>query len=156
MKDLITRLPETKQSRAYRAYRPYPFNRSLYLSPRIDTINGHQSTSDNMNQSESTHSPSVLYRDGGGWSGGNDRFRVVENVIKIKKSDGYPNIVPTEQQRVKMYDQFGNFSQHIQLYNTDPVFQLWMNKIAPYLADWVLDKRNDRAWLFLSFSLLLY
>ena len=108
-----------------------------------------------MNQSETTaRSPTDLYRDGDGWSGANDRFRVVQNVIKIKKSDADPHIVPSEQQRVKMYDELGNYSQHVQLYNTDYVFQLWMNKIGPYLADWVLDKRHDCAWFSLSLSLL--
>lgn len=89
-----------------------------------------------------------LARDG--WKGGNRHFRAVANVIKIKNSDADHSIVPTEQQRRKMYDVSGNYSQHVQQYKADHVFQLWMAKIGPYLADWVLDKRigNDRAWLF--------
>jgi hypothetical protein len=85
-----------------------------------------------------------------GWGGGNRNFRVVGNMIKIKNSDADPNILPTEQQRRKMYDESGNYSQHVQQYQKDPVFQLWMSKVGPYLADWVLDKRpsNDRTWLF--------
>lgn len=80
-----------------------------------------------------------------GWGGGNRNFRVVGNMIKIKNSDADPNILPTEQQRRKMYDESGNYSQHVQQYQKDPVFQLWMSKVGPYLADWVLDKRpsND-------------
>lgn len=113
-----------------------------------------------MNQSESTNasdeSPSnfSLNRRSNGWSGQSEHFRVVGNVIKIKTSDADVNILPTEQQRRKMYDETGNYSQHVEQYKGDPVFQLWMSKIGPYLADWVLDKRNDRAWWLFSFFLL--
>ncbi len=112
-----------------------------------------------MNQSETSssteESPSDFHLKRGrdGWSGKNKRFRVVNNVIKIKESDANASILPTEQQRHKMYDESGNFSQHVQQYKGDHVFQLWMSKIGPYLADWVLDKRNDRA-CFLSFDLV--
>jgi hypothetical protein len=81
-----------------------------------------------------------------GWKGGNENFRVLGNVIKIKQSDGDATIVPTMEQRQKMYDREGNYSQHRQLFPKSPIFQLWMRKIGPYLADWVLDMRNDRAW----------
>jgi hypothetical protein len=97
-----------------------------------------------------------LARGHDGWGGGNRRFRVVGNVIKVKNSDADPSILPSRQQRRKMFDDSGNYSQHVQQARGDPVFQLWMNKIGPYLADWVLDKRlsNDRAWLCVSFSCL--
>ena len=104
-----------------------------------------------MEPIEPTQVPSdiQLTRGVDGWSGRNEHFRVVGNIIKIKTSDGDINIVPTAQQRSKMYDEFGNYSQHVRLDSSDHIFRLWMNKIGPYLADWVLDKRNDRA----SFSL---
>jgi len=75
-------------------------------------------------------------------------------VIKIKNSDGDPSIVPTEQQRRKTYDEFGNYSQYVQQYKTDDVFQLWMSKIGPYLADWALDMRNDPTALTLPWRLI--
>ncbi|KAH9046764.1 hypothetical protein EDB84DRAFT_1435312 [Lactarius hengduanensis] len=53
-----------------------------------------------------------------------------------------------------MYDESGNFSQHVQQFKGDPVFQLWMTKIGPYLADWVLDKRDDPTALRLPWRLL--
>ncbi|KAF8267434.1 hypothetical protein EI94DRAFT_1801674 [Lactarius quietus] len=113
-----------------------------------------------MNQSDTTNStdetpPTFRLRRGfDGWGGGNKYFRVVGNVIKIKKSDAEKDIVPTEQMRRKMYDHSGNFSQHVQQYKTDHVYQLWMNKIGPYLADWVLDKRNDPTALQLPWKLI--
>lgn len=113
-----------------------------------------------MNQSENSdlteESPSDFRLDRGpdGWSGGNTRFRAVGNVIKIKKTDADANILPTEQQRRKMYDDLGNYSQHVQQYPKDPVFQLWMSKIGPYLADWVLDKRNDPTSFTLPWKLI--
>ena len=99
-----------------------------------------------------------LELDRNGWKCTSQHFRVVSNVIKIKNSDAEADITPSEQQRHKTVDHLGNFSQHKQQYRTDPLFQLWMNKIGPYLADWVLDKRasNDRAWPFLfSFMSML-
>ncbi|KAI9432472.1 hypothetical protein H4582DRAFT_1995520 [Lactarius indigo] len=115
-----------------------------------------------MNQSE-TASPTEesppdfqLRRGRDGWSGGNQRFRVVDNMIKIKKSDADPKHVPSEQQRHKVYDDSGNFSQHVQQFQGDHVFQLWMSKIGPYLADWVLDKRNDPTALRLPWKLIAF
>lgn len=113
-----------------------------------------------MNQWETTSSTEDsppdfrLHQSLNGWSGGNERFRVVDNMIKIKKSDADPKNVPSEQQRRKLYDESGNFSQHVQQFKGDPVFQLWMTKIGPYLADWVLDKRNDPTALRLPWQLL--
>ena len=91
-----------------------------------------------------------------GWKGGNANFRVLGNVIKIKNSDAEATILPTIEQRRKMYDSLGNYSHHIQAFPNEPIFQLWMSKIGPYLADWVLGKRNDRAWLFSSFFFFTY
>ncbi|KAI9453473.1 hypothetical protein BJY52DRAFT_841035 [Lactarius psammicola] len=105
-----------------------------------------------MNRSGTSSTPTEEYpsdfyleRKGDGWSckKQNKRFRVVKNVIKIKQSDAKPENVPTEQQRHKMYDESGNFSQHVQQYQGDHIFQLWVHKIGPYLADWVFDKRSD-------------
>lgn len=120
------------------------------MIPRIETINGNYTASHNMTRSDSSPTPEELpdfhlIETSEGWSGGNERFRVRGNVIKIKHSDGDSSIVPAEQQRRKTYDELGNYSQHVQQYRTDDLFQLWMHKIGPYLADWVLDKRNDRA-----------
>jgi hypothetical protein len=80
----------------------------------------------------------------------------VGNVIKVKNSDADPSILPSRQQRRKMFDDSGNYSQHVQQARGDPVFQLWMNKIGPYLADWVLDKRlsNDPTALTIPWRLI--
>ena len=154
-------LSETRKHRAHVAYRPYPHNRAVHLPPRINTLNRHFPALDNMNQSDTNNSTEEypaqspqefrLRRTNDGWTGKHENFRVVNNVIKIKYSDADENIAPTEQQRRKMYDASGNYSQHKQLFQEDHVFQLWMSKIGPYLADWVLNKRNDGAWLFFFF-----
>lgn len=152
--------PETKKHRAHMAHRPYPYNRAVHLPPDTNTLNRHFPALDNMNQSDTNNSIEEapqnfrLRRTNNGWSGKNEHFRVVDNVIKIKYSDADPNIVPTEQQRRKMYDESGNYSLHKLLEKGDHVFQLWMSKIGPYLADWVLDKRNDGAWNFFLFLFL--
>ena len=151
---------ETKLQRAHRAHQPYsrqhPYRpiRTLHLSPSVDNVNALYPTMTTPDESSPEYKL-VLGHDG--WNGGNRNFRVVDNVIKIKKTDADPSITPSEEQRHKMYDSTGNFSQHVQLYRKDGLFQLWMHKIGRYVADWVLDKRasNDRAWLFFPFSCLL-
>jgi len=76
-------------------------------------------------------------------------FRVFENMIKIKQSDGRADMLPPEDQRnqSKTIDDEGGFSKYVQQAPNDGLFQLWMRKIAPYLADWVLGlgPENDRA-----------
>ena len=77
---------------------------------------------------------------GKGWSPRGETWRVVNNIIKIKHSDGNPTRAPCFEQRQRMVDDQGNFSVHVLLGQNDPLYQLWMRKIGPYLADWVLGK----------------
>jgi len=81
-----------------------------------------------------------------GWWGKCDEFRVVDNVINIKISDANPNRVPTQEQRERRVDDEGDFSQHVQQFRGDHVFELWMGKIGPYLGDWVLGKGRHGAF----------
>jgi hypothetical protein len=78
-----------------------------------------------------------------GWTGRSKDFRVFENVIRIKESDANPAYVPSEQQRQRTVDEEGNFSQHVELPSNHHLYQLWMDKIGPYLADWVLGKSRN-------------
>ncbi|KAH9983531.1 hypothetical protein BJV74DRAFT_952425 [Russula compacta] len=91
--------------------------------------------------------PKLLYHPEG-WTGSGPHFRVIGNVIKIKESDGISTHVPSEQQRRRVYDEEGNCSEHVQLPVNDRIYQLWMNKIGPYLGDWVLGKgrRASPTW----------
>ena len=77
---------------------------------------------------------------GKGWTEDGETWRVVNNVIKIKCSDANPNRVPSWEQRRRTVDDEGNFSQYVQLGEQDGLYQLWMRKIGPYIADWVLGK----------------
>lgn len=81
-----------------------------------------------------------------GWWGKCDEFRVVDNVMNIKISDANPNRVPTQEQRERRVDDEGDFSQHVQQFRGDHVFELWMGKIGPYLGDWVLGKGRHGAF----------
>jgi hypothetical protein len=86
--------------------------------------------------------PSVPKLRGGinGWTGKGKTWRVVNNVIKIKNTDASSSRAPSSEQRKLTVDDEGNFSVHIQLEDKHETYQLWMNKIGPYLADWVLGK----------------
>lgn len=85
-----------------------------------------------------------------GWSGKGDNFRVVENVIKIKKTDAHPSHVPSEDLRQLTMDNEGIFSQYVQPATGSDIYQLWMRKIGPYLGDWVLGKNRYGAIIILS------
>lgn len=86
-----------------------------------------------------------------GWSGSGPHFRIVGNVIKIKESDANITHVPNEEQRRRVYDEEGNFSEHVQQTTDDRLYQLWMRKIGPYLGDWVLGKGHRGAFQSPSF-----
>jgi len=77
---------------------------------------------------------------GRGWSAEGETWRVVDNVIKVKFSDGNHNRVPSWEQRLRTVDDEGNFSHYLQLGKDHHLYQLWMRKIGRYLADWVLGK----------------
>jgi hypothetical protein len=89
----------------------------------------------------------VLRKGRDGWSGKAENFNVRDNVIKIKVTDANPSYVPTVEQRQLTMDEEGNFSQHVQLNASDDLFQLWMCKIGPYLADWGLNKNPYGAFI---------
>jgi len=95
----------------------------------------------------------TLTRNSNGWEGKCKTFRVVHNVINIKHSDGDPNRVPSAEQRVRTIDDEGNFSVHVKISENDPLFQLWMHKIGPYLGDWVLGKGRNVSpeWKLMKF-----
>jgi len=94
-----------------------------------------------------------LIRGPNGWSGRCDDFRVVDNVINIRNSDANSNHTPSAEQRERQVDDEGVFQQHVQLAMNEPIYQLWMNKIGPYLGDWVLGKGRNASppWKLLKF-----
>jgi Transcription-silencing protein, cryptic loci regulator Clr2 len=95
----------------------------------------------------------VLRRDPNGWEGQGENFNVHLSIIKIKTTDGNPSYVPSEEQRLRTMDEDGIFSQYVQLPSSDSTFQLWMRKIGPYLADWVLGKRRYGTFIARPFLL---
>jgi len=94
-----------------------------------------------------------LHKGQNGWTGSGKLYRVMDNVIKIKNSDADRNHVPTDEQRVFAYDEQDNFSQHVLLAKSDETYQLWMAKIGPCLADWVLGKNPEASppWRLIAF-----
>jgi hypothetical protein len=91
-----------------------------------------------------------LTRGGDGWNGKSENWRVVDNIIRIKNSDGSLKHVPTPEQRIRTVDNEGHFSHHVQINSGDPLYQLWVGKIGPYLGDWVLGKARHGASSFTS------
>ena len=78
---------------------------------------------------------------GRGWSADEpETWRVVNNIIKIKYSDGDHSRVPSWEQRQRTVDDERNFSQYLQLDRGNHLYELWMRKIGRYLGDWVLCK----------------
>lgn len=88
-----------------------------------------------------------------GYEGSNENFRVMVNVIKIKKTDAVNDHLPSEEQRQFSVDNEGTFSQYEQQAVGSETYQLWMRKIGPYLADWVL-RLPRRGAFFLPLFLL--
>jgi len=84
-----------------------------------------------------------------GWSGKFKHFRVSENVIRIKNTDADISHIPSAGQRQWSEDEEGNFSVYEEITESDNhLYQLWMNKVGPYLADWVLHKSPHGAFFF--------
>ena len=77
-------------------------------------------------------------RKSGGYEGSNKLFGVRFNVIKIKNTDAVIGNVPSEELRQRTIDDEGIFTYYELQEQRDDAYQLWMNKIGPYLADWVL------------------
>lgn len=91
---------------------------------------------------------------GKGWIADREIWRVWNNIIKIKSSDANSTRVPGMEQRKRTVDDEGNFSQWVQLGEEEYLYQLWMRKIGPYLADWVLGKgRHGTSHAMQPFSL---
>ena len=95
-----------------------------------------------MANPQETVTPSQLIHGPNGWEGHGEYFGVYQNVIKIKNSDAQSSHVPSAEQRLGRKDEKGNFSLYERVANEDYIFQLWMNRIGPYLADWVLEKNS--------------
>ncbi|KAH9967077.1 hypothetical protein BGW80DRAFT_1562845 [Lactifluus volemus] len=95
----------------------------------------------------------LLQRGPTGWFGQGPNYRILDNVIKIKVTDASLGHRPSELQRLRVMDDQGNFSQHIQVAQNDELYKLWMSKIGPYLADWVLGKGRNASplWTLLKF-----
>ena len=72
-----------------------------------------------------------------GYEGTSEHFDVRFNIIKIKNTDAVADNAPSEKQRQFTVHE-GKFSQHELQVVKDDAYQLWMCKIGPYLADWVL------------------
>ena len=77
-------------------------------------------------------------RKSGGYEGSNEHFGVRLNVIKIKNTDAVIGNIPSEELRRRTIDNEGIFTYYELQEQRDDAYQLWMNKIGPYLADWVL------------------
>jgi len=87
-----------------------------------------------------------------GYEGSSEHFGVKLNVIKIKNSDAVVGNLPTEEQRKRTVVD-GKFSQHTLEEQGDDTYQLWMRKIGPYLADWVLGlpRHENPPWRLMKF-----
>ncbi|KAN0116009.1 hypothetical protein V8E52_006315 [Russula decolorans] len=88
-----------------------------------------------------------------GYKGSNEHFGVNYNVIKIKKTDAVLGNAPSEEQRQLSVNERGIFSQYKQQENEDKIYQSWMRKIGPYLADWVLHlpRHENPPWKLMKF-----
>lgn len=74
-----------------------------------------------------------------GYIGRNDHFGVKFNIIKIKTTDAVVGNLPSEDLRERTYNDEGVFSYYEEQKQGDHVYQLWMSKMGPYLADWGLN-----------------
>jgi hypothetical protein len=139
--------------KVHRANHPYPRPKnSGPLSQTHNTINSHPISSIypppqmdlDPNLTESQGNVTQPQWDVGprksddGYKGSNEHFGVNYNVIKIKKTDAVLGNAPSEEQRQLSINERGIFSQYKQQENEDEIYQSWMRKIGPYLADWVL------------------
>jgi hypothetical protein len=110
-----------------------------------------QSVRANSTGSQESVTPPQLEWSSDGWSGRNEHFRVVKNIIKIKKTDADISNIPTERQREWNMDEEGIFSVYEEIKEWDNhIYQLWMGKMGPYLADWVLGKSPNGAFFIHS------
>lgn len=98
--------------------------------------------------------PPQLIHGPNGWQGHGEYFGVRENVIKIKNTDAQSSHMPSAEQRRGTKDDEGNFSRYEEVPKKHHIFQLWMHRIGPYLADWVLEKNSYGTffplWCFLT------
>jgi len=104
-----------------------------------------QSNMGNSTEAQPEENPYKLKKGGQGWEGSSEHFRVRYNVIKIKNTDANPINLPSLEERQWMGDENGNFSHHIPIPfdDSDGLYRLWMDKIGPYLGDWVLGKGRN-------------
>ena len=149
---LIIFFVENTRQRVHWAQKPYPSKRTANGAPLSSTINILDTTQSNIHKYSPAMDQSAMgnlaaplpfpeLRKGlNGWSGKCDEFRVVDNVINIKISDGDSNRSPSQEQRELRIDSEGVFSQHVLLSQDHDLYQLWMRKIGPYLGDWVLER----------------
>ncbi|KAI9464298.1 hypothetical protein F5148DRAFT_186266 [Russula earlei] len=88
-----------------------------------------------------------------GWNGKGEFFRVLDNVIRIKHTDANFQNTPSAEERIRTVDDEGNFSQYSLIEIGSPLHRLWMDKIGPYLGDWVLRKNPQTSppWKLLKF-----
>lgn len=110
---------------------------SVYPPPQMDLLDLNLTESQgNVTQPQWDQGP---WRGHDGYVGSNDHFKVKYNIIKIKNTDAVIDNLPSEELRERKYDDEGGFSYYEEQRLRDDVYQLWMNKIGPYLADWVLN-----------------
>jgi hypothetical protein len=87
-----------------------------------------------------------------GYKGSSEHFGVKLNVIKIKNTDAIIGHMPSEEQRQLSVDEDGIFSRY-ELQNAgDNLYQSWMHKIGPYLADWALGLPRRGAFFLQLFT----
>jgi hypothetical protein len=117
---------------------------SIYPPPQMDQLDP------NLTQPQWDTGPIKSHA---GYTGSNEHFGVRENVIKIKNSDGVLDHIPSEEQR-RGTEEDGKFSQYELQKTRDDTYQLWMNKIGPYLGDFALGL--PRRGAFLSFAVAVF
>ncbi len=84
-----------------------------------------------------------------GYNGTGEHFRVKDSVIGIKNSDAVSDHQPREEQRQRRVDEEGIFSFYEQQDRDSETYQDWIQKIGPYLADWVLGLPRNGAFSLL-------
>jgi len=123
---------------------------STYPPPQVDQLDPNFTESQDVTQPQWDIGP---WKTHDGYEGSNEHFGVKYNIIKIKNTDAVHDHMPSEEQRQLTIDEEGKFSQYELQRAGDDTYELWMRKIGPYLADWVLrlPRHENPPWKLLKF-----
>jgi hypothetical protein len=121
---------------------------SIYPPPQMDLDPNLTESQGNVTQPQWDIGP---FKTHDGYEGSNQHFGVRVNVIKIKNTDAVLGHMPSEEQQQLSVNKKGKFSKYEQQKMGDETYQLWMSKIGPYLADWVLHLPRHGAFSTFSF-----